>query len=319
MPGIVLGVVIFVTVREPSRLSTGESEPSYRGTSDSDGWGTRLWVVVTAFVRPSTLLLCLAGSVRNAAGYVWAYNTQPYFESVGQTPLEIAKYMSWLPLVAGSIGVVFGGCISDQVVKRRGLYTRVWVLVISQLVAAPFAAGALFLNVPWSYLSLIPTYIIGEMWVAVTLTVLVELLPASVRTSGVATYFFIISNVGGNMPLLVPPLQTAFTNAGYSQIDSLRGALYVLYPGLYVAGSILFLITLLSLRRDVAHVARTTDFVRLSQSASSLASDDSAAAPDVGHSSVATATVSDHEEGLIVTAMDNGMGGDEGRGVGWAQ
>ena len=67
------------------------------------------------------------------AGYVWAYNTQPYFESMGETPTDIGKYMSWIPLVAGCIGVVLGGFISDRVVKRVGPHARLIVLVASQV------------------------------------------------------------------------------------------------------------------------------------------------------------------------------------------
>lgn len=63
---------------------------------------------------------------------------------------------------------------------------------------------------------------LGEMWVSVALAVLVELVPAEVRTTAVAAYFFIISNIGGNMPLLVPPVKSAFMNAGFGEVDSLR-------------------------------------------------------------------------------------------------
>jgi hypothetical protein len=68
-----------------------------------------------------------------SAGYVWAYNTQPYFESIGQTRTDIGKYMSWIPLVAGCIGVVLGGFISDRVVKRIGPHARLLVLIVSQV------------------------------------------------------------------------------------------------------------------------------------------------------------------------------------------
>ena len=61
------------------------------------------------------------------------------------------------------------------------------------------------------------------MWVGVTLTVLVELVPSNIRTSAVAVYLFIISNVGGAMPLLVPPIQLALENTGYDRTDALRG------------------------------------------------------------------------------------------------
>ena len=63
------------------------------------------------------------------------------------------------------------------------------------------------------------------MWVGITLTVVVEVVPTALRTSAVAVYMFIISNIGGNMPLLVPVLKKAFHNTGYSDVSSLRGTL----------------------------------------------------------------------------------------------
>jgi hypothetical protein len=37
------------------------------------------------------------------------------------------------------------------------------------------------------------------MWVGVCLSVLVELVPEKLRTTGIGFYFFVISNIGGNM------------------------------------------------------------------------------------------------------------------------
>ena len=66
-----------------------------------------------------------------AAGYVFAYNTQPYFNSVGESKEDIAKYMGWIPIVGGTLSVAVGGFISDRVVKGRGIYARVAVIIIS--------------------------------------------------------------------------------------------------------------------------------------------------------------------------------------------
>jgi len=61
------------------------------------------------------------------------------------------------------------------------------------------------------------------MWVGITLAVVIEVVPVPLRTSAVAVYMFIISNIGGNMPLLVPVLKSAFQNLGHDPIFSLRG------------------------------------------------------------------------------------------------
>jgi hypothetical protein len=64
------------------------------------------------------------------------------------------------------------------------------------------------------------------MWIGVLLTVVVELLPGRVRTTAIALYMFIITNIGGNVPLLVPLLQKQFESTGVSKTDSLRGELW---------------------------------------------------------------------------------------------
>ena len=63
---------------------------------------------------------------------MWAYNTQPYFNKY-YPQTNVGEYMSWIPLVGGSLGVVLGGFISDRLIKDRGFYMRVWVLIFSQV------------------------------------------------------------------------------------------------------------------------------------------------------------------------------------------
>ena len=78
-------------------------------------------------MRPSLLLLCIASSIRNAAGYVWAYNTQVYFDGLGQTPAQIGSWMSWVPIVGGSIGIVTIRRIFDNSLLGAWMFRgRVW-------------------------------------------------------------------------------------------------------------------------------------------------------------------------------------------------
>ena len=108
------------------------SQQSIVGSSQREIWRIKLLLLLKTFFQPSLLLLFLAGSIRNAGGYVWAYNTQPYFSKY-YPDTNVGEYMSWIPLVGGSLGVVLGGFISDRLVKGRGTYARVWVLVVSQV------------------------------------------------------------------------------------------------------------------------------------------------------------------------------------------
>lgn len=123
------------------------SQQSIVGSSQREIWRIKLLLLLKTFFQPSLLLLFLAGSIRNAGGYVWAYNTQPYFSKY-YPDTNVGEYMSWIPLVGGSLGVVLGGFISDRLVKGRGTYARVWVLVVSQvrwLLFVNFVVGILLL------------------------------------------------------------------------------------------------------------------------------------------------------------------------------
>lgn len=78
-------------------------------------------------------MLILAGSIRNAGGYVWAYNTKPFFNKY-YPRIVVADYLTWIPLIGGSVGAFVGGFISDRLVGSRGPSARIWVLIISQVV-----------------------------------------------------------------------------------------------------------------------------------------------------------------------------------------
>lgn len=87
----------------------------------------------------------------------------------------------------------------------------------------------------------------------VTLTIVVELVPSTIRTPSIAYYLFVISIIGGNMPLLVPQLKKVY---------GLRTALYILFPGLYVLSSVLFLLTVFALKRDLLRAKIQDDVIK---------------------------------------------------------
>lgn len=67
----------------------------------------------------------------------------------------------------------------------------------------------------------------AETWFAILFTVLVEIVPAEVRSVVLAIFLFLMNNVGGNLPIIVAPLADVF---------NLRIALYIIWAG-FVAAS----------------------------------------------------------------------------------
>jgi hypothetical protein len=83
--------------------------------------------VTVEFCKPSIIVLCLAGSIRNAAGYVWGYNNNNYYKQLGQTPDQISAYLGVIPLVFGIVGSFVGGFVSDRVAKKA----KPWYFFVS--------------------------------------------------------------------------------------------------------------------------------------------------------------------------------------------
>ena len=124
-----------------------------------------------------------------------------------------------------------------------------------QLLAAPFAAGALFLPYPVCFLSLIPSNVIGEMWIGAATAIVVDVSPVKLRTTVIAVYLFIITAIGGNVNFLVSIIKTRFAES-LDDVTSYRWALFLMFPGLYVVSAFLFLLAFVLLRLDLKRKAK---------------------------------------------------------------
>ena len=138
--GIALTPFVLFTIKEPERKKNSLTDENTKEVQIHGNQFERrvndllskMLLLLKTFIMPGMSTLCIAGGIRNAGGYVWAYNTQPFF-SLKYSDTTIAAYMSVIPLVAGSIGAVVGGIISDVLVKGRGPAARIWVLIGSQV------------------------------------------------------------------------------------------------------------------------------------------------------------------------------------------
>ena len=89
--------------------------------------------VLWSYLQPSLLLLCVAGGLRQGGGLVWAYNVKAFFNQYYCGRVNVGEYLSWVPLVGGTLGAVLGGYVSDRLAKSRGTDARMWVLIVSQV------------------------------------------------------------------------------------------------------------------------------------------------------------------------------------------
>ena len=88
---------------------------------------------VVSFLNPALIAVCVAGGLRQGAGLVLAYNIKSLVVDVYCDESVVGQYMSWIPLVGGTLGACLGGFVSDKLRKKSGRAARVWVLVVSQV------------------------------------------------------------------------------------------------------------------------------------------------------------------------------------------
>ena len=96
--------------------------------------GTSLFKkVLHAYLHPALIIMCVAGGIRLGAGLVWAYNVKIYFGQLYCEHVNVGEYLSWVPLVGGTLGALFGGLVSDRLARFSGHKGRMWVLIVSQV------------------------------------------------------------------------------------------------------------------------------------------------------------------------------------------
>lgn len=221
---LIVAVLTGVTLKEPERKSIGED-------ASANGKQISIWKILT---QPRVIMLMIAASIRHCGGMTFAYNADLYY-NIYFPDVDLGWWLFGVTIGIGSIGVVVGGVVSDKIVAKMGIRSRVAVLAISQLISTPFAFGSVMFEPVWAMITLGISYFFAEMWFGIVFAVLVEIVPVQVRSTTVGVFLFVMNNIGGNLPILVDPVAKAI---GY------RGSIAIFYAGFYLLSSVLFFINI---------------------------------------------------------------------------
>lgn len=237
LPGLVVSVLILITFRDP-RQDTAKETAAAGANRRRDGF--RKWIMeylkklLVTFFSPTMMILLLAAFFRHTAGYCWAYNTRNFFQFY-YPKFDIGLWTFCASVFGGSFGVFAGGFFSDRLVSHLGIHSRLWLLFVCTLLAAPLAVGTLHFPPPGAFGCLIAYYFLAETWFAVLFTVIVEIVPPEIRSTSIAVFLFLMNLVGGNLPVIVAPLRKHFD-------DDFRTALYLVWPGFLAISAFIFLL-----------------------------------------------------------------------------
>lgn len=142
------------TLKEPERKAIGEENDNPHQKAKK----VSLWKVLT---QPRVIMLMIAASIRHCGGMTFAYNADLYYNTYFPD-VDLGWWLFVVTIGIGSIGVVVGGVVSDKIVATMGIKSRIAVLAISQLIAAPFAWGSVYYEPLWAMITLGISYFFGK-------------------------------------------------------------------------------------------------------------------------------------------------------------
>lgn len=149
---VIVAILTGTTLREPERQAIGEENTKQGAKKIS------LWKVLT---QPRVLMLVFAASIRHCGGMTFAYNADLYY-NIYFPDVDLGWWLFGVTIGIGSIGVVVGGIVSDKIVAKMGIKSRVACLAISQLIATPFAFGSVLFEPVWAMINLGISYFFGK-------------------------------------------------------------------------------------------------------------------------------------------------------------
>lgn len=194
LPGIILGVLMLLLVREPKR---GGLDAVVGGGAEHAP-APPILKAIGAFFANRTLFLTALSSAMSAfvgyAGLVW--NPQFLENAKGMAAADVATYYALALGVTGIIGTVVAGWLVDRLGHKDRRWFA-WVPAIAFTLSIPFWFGLLWAPT-WqlAMLMLIGPMLMNQAYLAPALTVAQNAVPPAQRTMTGAILLFVLNIVG---------------------------------------------------------------------------------------------------------------------------
>ena len=72
-------------------------------------------------------------SLTFSATYSYVYNSQLFYQMLGEDATTIGEYLSWIFLVGGFVGLVIGGYLTDRFSLDGGTSRRLLIVIVCQV------------------------------------------------------------------------------------------------------------------------------------------------------------------------------------------
>ena len=196
-PGILLGLVIAFTVREPARAAVPKDAPKT----------SVLMAARVLLAKPTFRHLAFAGLLSSCAntaaqGFGAAFMMRNYGLSVGATGVSYGLVIG----VGGFIGALLGGFAAERL-RRRDERWSLWFVAAIIAVAAPLQVVAWFVPTFGLFLALMfLPQVAGMAYAGPVYPVLQALGGSQMRAMSVAMYLFVLNGIGQSLGPLIAGL-----------------------------------------------------------------------------------------------------------------
>lgn len=201
VPGVLLSLLVWATIREPMRGAAESGEPP-----PSAERGTALRADLAMLWRNRTYTWLQVGAALHAvAGYGLGVWTVPFLIRVHEMEVQvIGTALGLIGLGVGIPGIVLGGYLCDQLSARDPRW-YLWIPTLGAVIGIPFTVGFLFLPEPRLALAAYSVHSMMNMaYIAPVFALMQGTVPLRLRSLAVAVHLFIANLIGlGLGPVLV--------------------------------------------------------------------------------------------------------------------
>lgn len=247
VPGVILSILLRLTLREPPR---GHAE----GVQDSGETPSLLSTILYFLSRPSMRHIPLAGAIHGIGAWSMGVWLPAYFQRVhGMGSGEVGTWMALIYGFGGGAGVIYGGYLSDRLVKATGDERwYMWLAGLAVLISAPFAFLIFLSKTPLpALLFLIAPITLMHMSLGPIVAMIQGLAGIRRRAVAAAFYLFLANLISMGVGPVVVGMVSDYFNLRYGN-ESLRYALLVIVFVTFLWSSIHFFLSTRTLREDLA-------------------------------------------------------------------
>jgi MFS family permease len=198
LPGIVLGLVILFTMREPMRRARTAvaAKPTTSGETARYLWANKR--AVLALIMGFAFI----SGVSSGGGWMPTFFMRTY----DLTPATVGGLVGSMALTLGVFGAVLGGSTADFLRKRGREDANILVAVVAMLIMLPLSIGIYLTNFVWLAFSLLAgKVLLTSMAFGVAHSCVSLAVPTTMKSQAVAVYLLCANFFGiGFVPLLIP-------------------------------------------------------------------------------------------------------------------